>query len=157
MLQRKISSASISGAIFAIILGFVMPNPFGEQVVAEQNYLFSSTIIINYYLMFSFPVILLYGVIASIVSDKVAMYVSKKNGNKKMEMIVSGVLHIAFGLVFLPYSLGAAVLFYVTDKLLQHRNRTFNYLQAIKSLIIPFMIWMISLGVVWIEHFIINS
>ncbi len=77
-------SASISGALFAILLGFFIPNPFGEQVVAEQNYFYSASTIINVYLMYSFPVILLYGVIASIVSDKVAMYLTKKSENKKM-------------------------------------------------------------------------
>ena len=157
MLQRKIMSASISGALFAILLGFVMPNPFGEQVVAEQNYFYSASTIINVYLMYSFPVILLYGIITSIVSDKVAVYLTKKSENKKSEIIVSGVLHIVFGLVLLPYSLGASILFFVIDKLLQKRKTTFRSLQAIKSFLIPLTIWIISLGIVWVEHFINNS
>jgi hypothetical protein len=154
MLSRKIISASISGSLFAILLGFIMPNPFGEQVVAEQNYFYSASTIINVYILYSFPVILLYGVAASIVSDKVAVYMSKKSGNKKIEILVSGVLHILFGLVLLPYSLGASILFFVTDKLLQKRNIAFHSLQAIKSFLIPLTIWIISLGIVWIEHFI---
>ncbi|MFD0048912.1 hypothetical protein ACFVHQ_06215 [Actinomycetes bacterium NPDC127524] len=154
MLMRKIMSASISGALFAILLGFFIPNPFREQVVAEQNYFYSASTIINVYLMYSFPVILLYGVISSIVSDKVAVYLTKKSEDKKIEIIVSGVLHIVFGLVLLPYSLGASILFFVIDKILQNRNENFHSLQAFKSFLIPLTIWIVSLGIVWIEHFI---
>ena len=158
MLPRKIISASISGTLFAILLGFVMPHPFGEQeIVAEQNYFYSASTIISFYLIFSFPVILSYGVITSFISDKIAVDLSKKNKNKNIEVIVSGVLHIVFGLVLLPYSIGASVLFFVTDKLLQKRNITFHSLQALQSLLIPLTIWFISLVIVWIEHYIYNS
>lgn len=136
MLQRKIVSASITGALFAILLGFIMPYPFGEQVV-EQNYLYSATTAINGYLMYSFPVILLYGTFASFVSDKVAVYLMNKSENKKIEMFICGVLHIIFGLVFLPYSLVASIMFFVIDQLLQKRKTSFHSLQALKSLLIP--------------------
>jgi len=157
MLPRKIISASISGALFAILLGFAMPYPFGEQVAVEQNYFYSASSIINVYLMYSFPVILLYGVLTSIISDKVAEFMSKKSGNKNIEIFVSGVLHIVFGLVLLPYSLGASVLFFVTDRLLQKQSNNFYWLQTIKSFVIPITIWIISLSIVWMEHFINNS
>ncbi|KOP81510.1 hypothetical protein ACFFHH_12485 [Cytobacillus solani] len=157
MLKRKIISASISGTLFAILLGFVMPNPFREQVVAEQNYFYSATNIISLYLMYSLPVILIYGVLASIISDKVAEFMSKKSEIKNIEIIVSGVLHIVFGLVLLPYSLGASVLFFVTDRILQKQNKNFYWLQVIKSFVIPLTVWIISLSISWIEHFINNS
>ena len=158
MLSRKIIAASISGTLFAILLGFVMPHPFGEQeIVVELNYFYSATTIIFFYLIYSFPVILIYGVITSIISDKVALYWSKKSRDKKIEMLASGVLHIFFGLVLLPYSLGASVLFFVADKLLLKRNIALHSLQAIKSLLIPLTIGIISLGIVWVEHFINNS
>jgi len=157
MLQRKIISASISGALFAILLGFILPNPFREQVVAEQNYFYSSINIMALYLMYSLPVILIYGVLTSIVSDKVAEFVSKKNKNKNIEVIISGVLHIVFGLVLLHYSLGASILFFVTDRILQKQNKKFDWLQTIKSFMIPISVWIISLSVSWIEHFISNS
>ena len=85
------------------------------------------------------------------------MYWSKKSRDKKIEMLASGVLHIFFGLVLLPYSLGASVLFFVADKLLLKRNIALHSLQAIKSLFIPLTIGIISLGIVWVEHFINNS
>lgn len=151
MLSRKIISASVSGSLFAILSGFVMPDPFGEQVV--ENYFYSASTMVNVYMMYSFPVILLYGVLTSIIGDKVAVFMSKKSGNKKIEIIVSAILHIVFGLVILPYSLGASILFFVTDRLLQKQRKNYQWLQAFKSLVIPLTIWIISLGIVWIEHF----
>ena len=151
MLSRKIISASVAGSLFAILLGFIAPNPFGEQVVAERNYFYSASTIVSIYMMYSFPVILLYGVLTSIISDKVAEFMSKQSGNKNIEIIVSGVLHIVFGLVFLPFSLGASILFFVTDRLLQKQRKNYHWLQAIKSLVIPLTIWIISWGIVWIK------
>lgn len=154
MLTRKIVSASFSGAIFAILLGFFMPNPLEEQVVAEQNYFYSASTIIWLYLMYSFPVILLYGVITSIVSDKVAIYLTKKSENKNIEIIVSGLLHIIFGLVLLPYSLGASILFFISDQILRNRKMNFHFILAIKSFLIPLTVWIVSLGIAWIEQLI---
>lgn len=151
MLTRKIISATVSGSLFAILLGFIMPDPFGEHI--EENYFYSASTIVNIYMMYSLPVILIYGVLTSIIGDKVAEFMSKKNGNKNIEIIVSGILHIVFGLVLLPYSLGASILFFVTDRLLQKQRKNYQWLQAIKSLLIPLTIWIISLGIIWIEHF----
>ncbi|MEH7391944.1 hypothetical protein V7149_07615 [Bacillus sp. JJ1503] len=157
MLKRKIISASISSALFAILLGFIMPNPFNEQVVAEQNYFYSAINVINLYLMYSFPVILIYGVLTSIISDKVAELMSKTSETKNIEIIGSGALHIVFGLVVLPYSLGASALFFVTDRILQKQSKKFYWLQAIKSFVLPLTVWIISLSISWFEHFINNS
>lgn len=157
MLQRKIISASLSGALFTILLGFMLPNPFKEQVVAEQNYFYSAISIMPVYLMYSLPVILIYGVLTSIISDNVAKFVSIKNKKKNLEVIISGVLHIVFGLVLLPYSLGAAMLFFVIDRILQKQTKNFDWLQTIKSFAIPITVWAITLSVVWINHFITNS
>lgn len=147
MLQRKIISASISGALFAILLGFVMPNPFRDPVVAEQNYFYVATRIINLYLIYSLPIILIYGVLTSIISDKVAEFMSKKSEIRNTEIIVSGVLHIVFGFVLFPYSLVASVLFFVTDRILQKQSKNFYWLQTIKSFAIPLIVWIISVSV----------
>jgi succinate dehydrogenase/fumarate reductase cytochrome b subunit len=73
-------------------------------------------------------------------------------GNEKTEVIISGILHIIFGLIFLFYSLGASILFFITDKLLQKKSRNFKWVQAVKSLFIPVTLWLIFMGIVWVEH-----
>lgn len=62
ILSRKIVAASISGSIFAIIFGFVF-NSLGEG--NSQSYLVSTITSIPFYMMYSFPVILVYGVSTS--------------------------------------------------------------------------------------------
>jgi len=153
MVPRKIIAASISGTLFAVLLGFMMPNPFGEQVVTEQNYFHSASTIINIYLMYSFPVILLYGVLTSIISDKTAVMLSTKIGNKRIESVVSGILHLLFGLILLPLSFIAAVLFFIIDRLLQKKDSTFDWVKGGLSLFIPLTAWVVSISIVWVNHF----
>jgi uncharacterized membrane protein HdeD (DUF308 family) len=154
ILSRKIISASISGSLFAILLGIIQANPFGENITSIPNYLFSVVTITPLYLMYSFPVILIYGVLTSIVSDKVSKFVSTKIKNDKYEIIISGILHVVFGLVLLFYSLGASILFFITDRVLQNNNKDYKLLQAIRSLAIPLAVWLIFMGIVYIEHLI---
>lgn len=154
ILSRKIISASISGSLFAILLGIIQANPFGENITSIPNYLFSVVSITPLYLMYSFPVILIYGVLTSIVSDKVSKFVSTKIKNDKYEIMISGILHVVFGLVLLFYSLGASILFFITDRVLQNNNKDYKLLQAIRSLAIPLAVWLIFMGIVFIEHLI---
>jgi uncharacterized membrane protein HdeD (DUF308 family) len=154
ILSIKIISASISGSLFAILLGIIQANPFGENITSIPNYLFSVVTITPLYLMYSFPVILIYGVLTSIVSDKVSKFVSTKIKNDKYEIIISGILHVVFGLVLLFYSLGASILFFITDRVLQNNNKDYKLLQAIRSLAIPLAVWLIFMGIVYIEHLI---
>lgn len=102
--------------------------------------------------MYSFPVILIYGVLASIISDKVSQFISTKMKNGKSEIFFSGILHAVFGLILLLYSLGASMLFFITDRVLQKQNKDYKPLQAIKSLAIPFAVWLIFMGIVYLEH-----
>ncbi|WP_231618148.1 hypothetical protein [Fictibacillus sp. 23RED33] len=89
----------MSGTIYAIILGFSMPNPFGDE---------------------SFN--------------------------------ISGALHMIFGLILLWYSLMAAVLYYITDRILRKRNKEIKWYDALISLSIPFLTWIGTMGTVWIKE-----
>lgn len=156
MLSRKIIAASISGTVFVILMSLVNTNPFEQKEVSEQYYFYSVLTIIGGYLVYSFPVILLYGVIASIFSDKVANFTSKKLRKENSEIIISGILHIIFGLIILPYSLGASILFFVTDRLLKKQQENFHWSQAIKSFLIPIVVSIVSIGFTLIVDFIKN-
>ncbi|MCM3768311.1 hypothetical protein [Neobacillus niacini] len=122
IISRKIISASVSDSLFSILLGLIVPNPFGEAITSVPNYLFAVVLSTPVYLMYSFPAILIYGVLTSIISDKIGQFVSIKIENGKSEIIMSGILHIVFGLVMLFYSLGASILFFITDRVLQKDN-----------------------------------
>ena len=102
--------------------------------------------------MYSFPAVLIYGVFTSIISDKVSKYISTKIKNEQSEIIISGVLHIGFGLILLIYSLSASILFFITDRILQKGKKEYKLSQAIKSLTIPIALWLTFMGIVYVEH-----
>ena len=154
MLSRKIISASISGSLFAIFLGLILPNPFGQTIPSIPAYLFSAVISVPVYLMYSFPAILIYGVIASLISDKASELLLSKTKNEKVQILISGTLHILFGLILWPYSLGASILFFITDRVLRRKKRSYTWGQAAKSLLIPVTVWLLFMGIVWLEHLI---
>lgn len=153
-ITRKIVSAAISGSIFAILLGFITTDPFGQGIDSLIDYLLTFTISIPAYLVYSFPVILIYGVLTSLISDRTSNWVTRKINNKNIEMIISGMFHILFGLIFLPFSLGAAILFFITDRLLQKSNCQFNWLLALKSLAIPLAVYLSFMTLVYLEGLI---
>ncbi|WP_428912551.1 hypothetical protein [Niallia sp. Krafla_26] len=152
IISRKIISASISGSMFAILLGLFVPNPFGETISSIPHYLFAMVLSTPVYLMYSFPAILIYGVLTSTISDKVSSFIATKMKNEKSEIILSGILHVVFGLILLFYSLGASLLFFITDRFLQKKNKDYKPLQSIKSLAIPLAVWLIFMGIVYLEH-----
>ncbi|SET52657.1 hypothetical protein SAMN05421676_105188 [Salinibacillus kushneri] len=157
MISRKIISASVTGSMFAILLALIEPNPFGETIPSMSDYLFAVVLATPVYLLYSFPAILIYGVLTSIISDKVSQMISTKIENEKSEIIISGILHLVFGLILLLYSLGASMLFFITDRVLQKKNRDYKLLQAMKSLAIPLAVWLIFMGSVYLEHLLISS
>ncbi|WP_068674214.1 hypothetical protein [Oceanobacillus sp. Castelsardo] len=156
VISRKVISASVSGSLFAILLGLIVPNPFGEDISSVTDYLFAFIIATPVYLMYSFPVILIYGVLTSIISDKIGEFISGKANNEKTEVIISGILHFFFGLILLYYSLVAAILFIITDRILRKNNNEFNWLHSIKSLVIPCAVWLSFMGMVYLEHIFFN-
>ena len=144
ILPRKIIAASISGSIFGIMLGFVF-NTLGEG--GSQGYLVSAITSIPFYMMYSFPVILVYGVSTSMVSDKIGEIISRQN--TKTEWVVSAILHILFGLILKWISLVASVLFFITDRVLKRRKIQYSWGQALKSLCMPIGIWLVCMGIIW--------
>jgi len=147
ILSRKVISASISGSIFAILLGLFMPDPFGVGISAIGEYVQKLIIAIPTYLMYSFPVILLYGTITSIISDYIARLISHYTNKKGLKIYLALTLHMLFGLILLWYSLVASILFFITDYILMKKH-IYKWNNALKSLAIPILVWIIFLGYV---------
>jgi hypothetical protein len=149
---RKIITASLSGSIYAILLGLIVPNPFGESIPSLADYLFAVAMSTPVYLMYSFPVIFVYGIFASIISDKVTQLVMKRANSQKIEIVLSAVLHLLFGLVLQLYSLAASILFFIVDRVLQKGGKNYTGMQALKSLAVPLAVWIFFMGIIWLEH-----
>ncbi|UHA73693.1 hypothetical protein [Paenibacillus sp. 481] len=103
-------------------------------------------------MMFSFPVILVYGVLTSMLSDYIGKRVAMKWKKKNAELFVSAALHLVFGLVLLWVSLIAALLFLITDILLRRKKTHYSSLSALISLGLPVFVWTFCLGILWINE-----
>ncbi|OAN15466.1 hypothetical protein [Exiguobacterium undae] len=156
MFYRKVIAASLSGSIFAILFGLFVPYPNSPTSNLIWQYISSVLISIPVYLMYSFPFILIYGGITSLLSEIISRRMTK---NQKAEFVVLGALHLAFGsvffLIFNPYagtlSLAAAFLFFVTDRYLQNKRASYRLTQALMSLEIPIGVWILFMGLVYLQ------
>jgi hypothetical protein len=151
VLPRKLLTASISGSLFAILLSLLFPGSFGSEINSIKEYIWGFTKTVPFYLMYSFPVIFVYGTVTSIISDFLSGFITKKS--IRMEPYLSAVFHILFGFVLQWISLGAAILFFVTDRILGKKKSRYKWSHAFKSLIIPFLIWILFMGIIWIVDF----
>ncbi|WP_010676697.1 hypothetical protein [Bacillus timonensis] len=152
IVPRKIISASISGALFAVLLGLFVPSPFGNEINSIKDYLWRFTTSVPFYLIYSFPVIFVYGTITSILSDFLSRLISRNKMNK-FKPTISAVFHLLFGSILKWVSLSAAILYFVTDRYLLKRKDRYKWIHAFKSLAIPLLIWIVFMGIIWIVDF----
>lgn len=130
------------------MLGLIIVDPFGGEVNSAGEYFQGVLVSTPFYLMYSFPVILVYGTVTSIISDWIALFISNHT-NRKLEFYISLLIHLLFGLILLGFRLAAALLFFVTDKLLQ-RKQIGGWRYALKSLGLPVLIWIVFMGGVYV-------
>lgn len=135
ILYRKIIVASITGTIHSILLGLIFSAPFGES--DESHFLLDFIAATPTYMMYVFPVVYTYGIVCSIISDKIGSFLAKKSDDSRIEILVSASLHIVFGLFLLIFSLIGAVIFFLVDILLIKMKQKYNLLGAISSLLLP--------------------
>lgn len=150
---RKIIAGSLTGSLYAIVLGLFVPYPSADIDYSILRYLSTVIISIPAYLMYSFPVIFLYGVTTSILSETFSRFIYRHQTKNAKEVVFSGILHVSFGLVFFIInpliaflSVIAAVLFFTVDCYLRKRQATYRWTQALMSLEIPLAVWILFLG-----------
>ncbi|EMR06170.1 hypothetical protein C772_01815 [Bhargavaea cecembensis DSE10] len=150
-LRRKIIAASLAGAAFAVLLGLLAPDPFGEYPANPGGFLHAFTLYVPVYLMYSFPVILLFGVPASLLADFLAARLSRGLRKPAAEPVISGVLHAAFGLVALGYGVAAALLGFAADRLLKKRPAP-GWPVVLKSFAVPAFVWLFFMFIVYLKE-----
>lgn len=132
---RKIIVASITGTVHSILLGLIFPAPFGKS--PESHFFLDLITATPTYMMYVLPVVYTYGIVCSIVSGKIGSFLAKKSDDSRVEILVSGSLHIVFGLFLLIYSLIGAVIFFFVDILLVKMKQKYSLVRAISSLLLP--------------------
>ncbi|KZE36903.1 hypothetical protein AV656_14085 [Bhargavaea cecembensis] len=150
-LRRKITAASLTGAAFAVLLGIVVPDPFGEFPAAPGGFWNAFTLSVPVYMMYSFPVILLFGVPASLLADFLSARLSRRLKKPTAEPVISGVLHAVFGLVALGSGMAAALIGFTADRLLRKRQEH-SWSGALKSLGMPAFVWLFFMFIVYLKE-----
>ena len=121
VLPRKIIAAAISGSIYAILFALVKSNIYESKGLSPWQYVEMIVVTTIVYMLFSFPVIFLYGSLSSIISDLLSSVLSK-NGSVKLEFLLSLLFHLIFGLLLLWTSLPAAIIYFIIDRYLRKRK-----------------------------------
>ena len=104
IIKRKLLTAVISSLLFSLIFTF-----FDLSSFLEFFYL-------------SFMLIVTYGLLTSLFSDWVIKKLAVPGSSPRTNEILAFCLHCFFGLIFLVFSLLAAVLFFIVDRLLMKVN-----------------------------------
>ncbi|WP_215113269.1 hypothetical protein [Exiguobacterium sp. s63] len=145
MVKRKIIAASWTVPIYALLLSIV---EFSQQTLVETSFLESVSgflLLCTVYMAYSFPIIFTYGVVTSWFSD----WVAKRFNSERVQLFISFVLHILFGLILSWLSLLAAVLFFLIDRRLMNQIDVTKRV-VIKNLFIPIGCWLVAMGSVYL-------
>ncbi|MEC0246903.1 hypothetical protein P4H65_14000 [Paenibacillus chitinolyticus] len=120
IVKRKLLSATISSFLFAFFFAwYTRYEPFFYHPAEADPGAFSRFMSVGFiYLVYSAPVIYVYGTVTSLLSDFIGFCVLPYS---KLRLIVSGIMHGVFGLILFPASLAAAALFFVVDTVLAAR------------------------------------
>jgi len=154
-MSRKIIAAAITVPIYAILLALVTSYFYDVNVHSPWQYVEMILVTTIGYMLYSFPVILLYGSLTSIVSDIVSP-VLLKNRTVKLECVLSLLFHLIFGLLLLWLSLPAAIIYFLIDRYLRKRKGLYKWSETFKSLIIPIGLFLLFITILVVADFTVN-
>ncbi|MDY0394427.1 hypothetical protein ACFSMW_08480 [Virgibacillus halophilus] len=123
MLCRKVIAASGTSLLISFLLAFNYVKGIDFNTIGWWTV----------YLMYSGPIIIIYGTLASFISDIMAGYISKKIPLWPQlwpQRLFSLLFHIAFGLILWQVSMIAAVIFFVLDNVLDKRRPVYSMKRA---------------------------
>ena len=144
MWTRKIIAASLTAPVYAFVLacGVVVWEQAGAGIFDTLN---GVLLLTAAYLTVSFPVLVTYGVVTSMLSDALS-----RRAPDRFSAYVTFGLHIGFGLVMLWLGAGAAVLFWIIDRQLQRKRRRIGSKQALTSFAVPVGVVLSAVGIVYV-------
>lgn len=126
-------SALISSLLFSIILALLETFLFATQRASNHNSLLGVISLVPAYLIYTTPVMVIYGSLVSGLIDFVVRH--KLNLLSKLYIfLLSFILHILFGLIFSWYGLFGSILFFMIDHFLENKRKPFT----LKNIVITF-------------------
>lgn len=155
VLPRKIIAAAISGSIYVIFFALVKSNIYENNGYSPWQYVEMIVVTTLGYMLFSFPVIFLYGPLSSIISDLLSSILTK-NGSVKLEFLLSLLFHLIFGLLLLWISLPVAIIYFIIDRYLRKRKSLYKWNETYKILLIPIGLFLLYIMILVVEDFTVN-
>ncbi len=149
---RKAVSAFLASTVFVLLLSLLFPL-FGKGgSIGEILHRIGNSYMI--YGMYVFPVVLLYGTLASLAAE----WITRRSSGMR-RIAFSGTVHLALGALFgvftnIGFSLFGLIgsgLFFLTDEWLRACVQHTRYWERIRntSMVAPFVLGAVALGLIW--------
>ncbi|MEK3805979.1 hypothetical protein [Metabacillus sp. SLBN-84] len=148
MISRKIISASISSTLYAILLSI-----FFYRFGSNGSIFYSVISSLSIYMIYVVPAIFFYGIITSILSDKIGELSKRYSNLKYISLLISSIFHFLFGLILGWISLLAAGIFLITDQLLLKKKPYYTVKEAIISLVILVSVFILFWGTIYYSDY----
>ncbi|TDL82425.1 hypothetical protein [Peribacillus frigoritolerans] len=148
MISRKIISASISSTLYAILLSI-----FFYRFGSNGSIFYSVISSLSIYMIYVVPAIFFYGIITSILSDKIGELSKRYSNLKYISLLISIIFHFLFGLILGWISLLAAGIFLITDQLLLKKKPYYTVKEAIISLVILVSFFILFWGTIYYSDY----
>lgn len=146
IIKRKIIVGVITSILLSLALGIIKPFPLSSTEMAELQVanrfianVLGSTLV---YILYSIPIIHVFGTISSFLSDYFAKLLSEVT-NENLKTIYSSIFHVFFGLLPSYYSvftsilhwycLWVSILFFVVDFFLKRFIKNITIIQVMIS------------------------
>ena len=146
-LLRKMMAGAITGTLYGLLLALLFPGS-GVEISTVRDYIWQFVESVPIYLMFTVPVILIYGGLTSYISDLIGKWMEKRT-NKRVEVLFSLILHMLFGLILLWISFFAALLYFIVDRFLKVKVKTYKAIYSLWIMTIPVFVWLVFMTMVW--------
>jgi len=139
MFRRKLITASLTASLYSLFFGFIALGPYSVQLdsVSKHPYEYFTGILFNSVYIFSF--VFIYGIATSSLTE---FLITKFNF--KPRVLLMGVGHSIFGLIFWYFSLIPAMMFFLIDQILFYQKNKNNKFLIVISILLPIVIFIVS-------------
>lgn len=151
LIARKVISACLSACVFAVLLALAEPNLWVKPSSIGE-YFADVCSVIPIYLIYSFPVLLLYGSLTSLISDYIVANLANKQALNRpfTQKVLLVALHLLFGCILSNIGILAALLYFLVDLWLSRKPEPYRGTHALISFCIPLGLFVVTVVSLWI-------
>lgn len=147
LVYRKIVAAALAACLFAIVFSFAEPSLYHSRYASIANNLVQAKLSVSVYLLYAYPVILVYGGGTSLASEcaVIGLVRCRLLRSNAQALFTSAVLHLLFGLILYQASLLSAALYFASDWWLSGLRTAYGAKAALLSVLLPAGLFLVAL------------